>query len=54
MIQIYQLVYVDESPLGVTLTLAQENIVLDEKEEHIKVWKPVDYTSRTKSEAEKG
>ena len=42
-------VYVDESPVGVASTLAQLHVVNNEK-----VWRPVDYTSRTKTTAEKG
>ena len=42
-------VYVDESPVGVASTLAQQHSVNNEK-----VWRPVDYTSRTKTAAEKG
>ena len=35
-------------------TLAQEHIVVDETGAEMEVWRPVDYTSRTKTEAEKG
>ena len=42
-------VYVDESPVGVASTLAQLHVVNNEK-----VWRPVNYTSRTTMTAEKG
>ena len=42
-------VYVDESPVGVASTLAQQHSVNNEK-----VWRPVDYMSHTKTAAEKG
>ena len=47
-------VYVDESPVVVASTLAQQHAVCNESGEEEKVWRPVDYTSRTKTAAEKG
>ena len=44
-------VYVDESPVGVASTLAQQHPSGDGTG---KVWRPVDYTSRAKTTAEKG
>ena len=47
-------VYVDESPVGVASTLAQQHTVNNECGEAEKVWRPVDYTICTKTAAEKG
>ena len=47
-------VYVDESPVGVALTLAQQNMIVNRSGEKEKVWWLVDYTSRTKTKAEEG
>ena len=47
-------VYVDESPVGVASTLAQQHAVRNESGEVEKIWRPVDYTSRTKTVAERG
>ena len=47
-------VYVDESLVGMASTLAQQHAILNESGEEEKVWCPVDYTSRTKTAAERG
>ena len=36
-------VYVDESPVGVASTLAQQHVILNESGEEEKVWCPVSY-----------
>ena len=40
--------------LGVASTLAQQHTIKDDSGREIKVWKPIDYTSRTKTDVEKG
>ena len=44
----------DKSPVGVASTLAQQHSIVNECGEEANVWHSVDYTSRTKTEAEKG
>ena len=47
-------VYVDKIPVGVASTLAQEYTIVDEDGLEMRVWRPLDYTSRTKTETGKG
>ena len=43
----------DESPVGVSSTVAQEHTIVGEDGVELKVGKPVYYTSHTKTEADK-
>ena len=47
-------VYIDESPVGLASALVEEHTMVIEDGVEIKVWRPMGYTSCTKTEAEKG
>ena len=46
--------HLDKSLIGVASTLAQEQTMIGEDSMDMKEWRPLDYTSHTKTDADKG